>query len=129
MKYFIKLLAKLHQAIELLGYQVIDHGDVAIPLSHPKDRSTASHNQPRHLNLITESLKRIYNDAQKMNPAETFPLFLGGDHSIAIATAAAVAQTDNCGLVWIDAHADFNTHQTSINPNTVENSGLISSCL
>ena len=46
------------------------------------------------------------------------PLTLGGDHSIAIATCLASKKCcDNMGIVWFDAHADFNTFETTITGN------------
>jgi arginase len=46
-----------------------------------------------------------------------FPLFIGGDHSIAVGTIAAVTNNEPTGLIWIDAHGDFNTPQTSPSGN------------
>ncbi|HEY6751632.1 MAG TPA: arginase, partial [Rubrobacteraceae bacterium] len=43
-----------------------------------------------------------------------FPVFLGGDHSISIGTVSGVAKSaGQTGLLWLDAHADFNTPETS----------------
>lgn len=45
---------------------------------------------------------------------DQFPLILGGDHSIAIGTIAGVANNyDNLGVIWVDAHGDLNTRETT----------------
>lgn len=62
------------------------------------------------LNLSDEVIRCIYD--------KTFPLVLGGDHSIAIGTWNGIAQANNCheklGLIWIDAHMDAHTPKTSL---------------
>ncbi|MCI2455246.1 arginase family protein, partial [Listeria monocytogenes] len=48
----------------------------------------------------------------------SFPLILGGDHSIAIGTLAGVAKHyENLGVIWYDAHGDLNTEETSPSGN------------
>jgi arginase len=61
---------------------------------------------------------RVYETLE----ASTFPLSLGGDHSIAVGTQAGVAKFhrdrgQDIGLLWIDAHADMNTPETSPSGN------------
>jgi arginase len=46
-----------------------------------------------------------------------FPVFLGGDHSISIGTVSGVATVGRTGVLWVDAHADFNTPETSLSGN------------
>ena len=48
-----------------------------------------------------------------------FPLVLGGDHSISIGTMAGLKKMNNgnTGVIWVDAHADFNTPQTTVSGN------------
>ena len=60
-----------------------------------------------------KSFKRTTELARKVAEvveAGRFPLVLGGDHSIAIGTLAGLADKyKNLGVIWYDAHADFNT--------------------
>jgi len=42
---------------------------------------------------------------------------LGGDHSISLGSVAAAARGRTIGVIWIDAHGDFNTHQTTPSGN------------
>ena len=46
-----------------------------------------------------------------------FPLVLGGDHSIALGSIRGAAKHKKLGLLWIDAHADFNTDETTPSGN------------
>ena len=49
--------------------------------------------------------------------AGEFPIFLGGDHSIAMGTMGGVSERADTGVIWIDAHADFNVPATSPSGN------------
>ena len=50
--------------------------------------------------------------------ADSFPLVLGGDHSIAIGTIAGISKHfQNLGVIWYDAHGDLNTEETSPSGN------------
>jgi arginase len=48
---------------------------------------------------------------------EEIPIFLGGDHSASIGTIGGVTHDSPCGLIWVDAHGDFNTPETSASEN------------
>ncbi|MBR7553901.1 arginase, partial [Allobacillus saliphilus] len=61
--------------------------------------------------LAANKVSEIIEDGQ-------FPLILGGDHSMAIGTIAGVQKHyNNLGVIWYDAHADFNTEETSPSGN------------
>ncbi|MGI9056683.1 MAG: arginase [Pyrinomonadaceae bacterium] len=101
--------------IQELGYEVKDYGDVNI--SKPNRLVDVCEN-PRYLpemeiasGLMAKSVKEILRNGE-------FPVILGGDHSIAIGTFSGVSsffheQETDIGLIWFDAHADINTHETS----------------
>lgn len=60
------------------------------------------------LGIIAECVKRIINK-------QSFPLILGGDHSISIGTIAGISTScKNLGVIWFDAHPDVNIPETSI---------------
>lgn len=64
---------------------------------------------------VSEVIKRGVLEQCK---EDTFPLILGGDHCISIGTISAIrAAQPNTAVVWVDAHADINTPQTSISGN------------
>lgn len=102
-----------------LGYQVKDYGDVEI--IKPDYVAEADEN-PKYLK---EVLKSYANMSESINPIlqnDNFPVILGGDHSIALGTFSAVAsfyhrQNKEIGLIWLDAHADINTSDSSPSGN------------
>jgi arginase len=73
-------------------------------------------------NTYVEEISRIcnavYTLGRRVMEEKDFPLFVGGDHSIAVGTvAAAGADGEPIGLIWLDAHGDFNTPDTSPSGN------------
>ncbi len=94
-----------------LGHKVVDTGDVSIPI---RDKDTDTDKYVKEISQICES---IYKAGKKVVKKGHFPLFIGGDHSIAVGTVAAVTNDEPTGLIWIDAHGDFNTPQTSPSGN------------
>jgi arginase len=59
----------------------------------------------------------VYDIASQCVSCGDFAIFLGGDHSISIGSIAAAAQNDSLGVIWIDAHGDFNTPESSPSGN------------
>lgn len=81
-------------------------------------------NPYRYVNRIDAVLEFSRNAfsliTENFNPEEHFPIFIGGDHSISIATVSAVAKctgAHNLGVVWIDAHADLHSPLTTPSGN------------
>lgn len=105
--------AGLHDQLRALGHTLIDSGNLPVPLpeNEPPDTSKA-----RHLHSIAGVCHAIYDAAYQINQRGEIALFLGGDHSLSIGTVSAItAQPDHAGeresvgVLWIDAHGDFNT--------------------
>jgi arginase len=71
----------------------------------------------RHLPEVLAACASIYEVAKAAATARETPIFLGGDHSIAIGTIAGASTAGPVGLIWIDAHGDFNTPETSPSGN------------
>ncbi|STO06844.1 MULTISPECIES: arginase [Exiguobacterium] len=65
------------------------------------------------LYTVNELAEVVHEEIQ----ANRFPLIVGGDHSMAIGTLAGLAQTGPYGVIWVDAHADLNTGETSPSGN------------
>lgn len=105
-----------------LGYEVVDHGDMPTPVPvRPAMEPDAS---ARCLNLaeITAWTRAIDARAFELARGGGIPLFIGGDHSISMGTIAGVAR--HCAetgkdlvVLWLDAHADYNTPSTSPSGN------------
>ncbi len=112
-------LARLDARLEALGYAVDDLGNVEVDQaeSRPVGRENA-----RYLPEITASCRRLSKTVERALDEGRFPLVLGGDHSVAAGTVAGVAKhfrkrKRSLGLIWIDAHADMNTPETSPSGN------------
>ncbi len=106
--------AGLGAAIESLGYTVLDGGNVPVPVPEEKE---VRNPRARHLPAVAATCEEIYRRARECRARDEFILFLGGDHSIAIGTVAAVAEGRDIGLIWVDAHGDFNTPETTPSGN------------
>ncbi len=112
-------LAGLNAKLEALGYQVEDLGNVAVAQqeSTPTGRDNA-----KYLSQIAKSCGALAEAVDKIAAADDFPLILGGDHSVAAGTVAGVSNAyrkkdQKIGLIWIDAHSDMNTPDTSPSGN------------
>eukprot|EP01035_Chromulina_nebulosa_P018570 gene18570-24294_t len=72
----------------------------------------------RNINQIGHVCNRIYNDISKEADSDNFILILGGDHCIPIGTIPGLlSKRPNTGIVWVDAHADINSPETSSSGN------------
>ena len=112
-------LAGLNTKVAELGYAVEDLGNIAVvqPESVNEGPSRA-----RYLAEIQRTCETLAAMVEKTADAGKFPLVLGGDHSIAIGTVSGLSrhyqkQHQKIGLIWIDAHADMNTPETSPSGN------------
>ena len=103
----------LGDRLRSLGYTVEDHGNVVTPV---RDTLPAA-NGPGLLQAAVETGKAVYRAGQAAIAENRLPLFLGGDHSIAAGTIGGVTDSGPCGVIWIDAHGDMNTVETSPSGN------------
>ncbi len=115
--------AGLQERLERLGYEVHDQGNVAVPLKEEalqaerRISDKPDEINAHHLGAVIEVCTAIYTQMTKnVHPGE-FAIFLGGDHSISIGTVSGVASRGKHGVIWVDAHADYNTPQTSPSGN------------
>jgi len=112
-------VARLNQRLGELGYEVTDFGNVAVD---QPEASPVGREQARYLSQIARTCKRLAQRVETVAAEGLFPLVLGGDHSVAVGTIAGVArhlrhQQRRIGVIWVDAHADMNTPQTSPSGN------------
>jgi arginase len=112
-------IAGLGEQLVAMGYQVVDHGDVPVPI--PETR-TARNPQKRYIREIARVCERVYQRTSRSLTAGAIPIVLGGDHSLAagsVAASADVAASSGgaVGLLWIDAHGDMNTPATTTSGN------------
>jgi arginase len=111
--------ADLNEKLEALGYEVQDLGDldVIIPETHHFGDPKA-----KYLKEISDACNHLANLLLEVRQSGRIPLVLGGDHSIAVGTVSGVAESFRregkpIGLLWFDAHADFNTPDISPSGN------------
>jgi arginase len=112
-------VAGLQSRLKQLGRQVEDIGN--IPVKQPEEQHYGEKNA-KYLEEIAETCKGLTEIVRKSLDEDLFPLVLGGDHSIAVGTTAGVAahfhkQSKRVGLIWLDAHGDMNTPETSPSGN------------
>lgn len=75
-------------------------------------------NEKRNLEAINEFNQKLYEQVLQVIDASEFPLTVGGDHIIAIASSlASIQKHQNLGIIWFDSHADYNTYATSVTGN------------
>jgi len=115
-------VAGLEASLEAIGHVVEDGGNIAVAIPEQKKEGDP---RAKYLKEITATCTKHAETVMKTLEAGKVPLVLGGDHSVAAGTVAGVAefyrqqrrQDQKVGLIWIDAHADINTPETSPSGN------------
>src|SRR5579872_1053963 len=108
--------AGLAHEVQKLGFQVLDRGDIGVELQSNDEVGGPGH--PKHVSAIRAVCLAIADAVEDALRRDTFPVVLGGDHSMAIGVLAGVARVKGPqGIIWIDAHADLNTPETSPSGN------------
>jgi arginase len=105
--------ARLHERLQALGIQeVVDHGNLYVPI---REAAESADQQVRYYDVIEEVCGRLSGVVERVARDGGMPIVLGGDHSIAIGTLAGLrrAYAQAAGLIWIDAHADINSPDSS----------------
>ena len=108
---------RLEEHLEALGHQVRDLGDVDVPGAEELGLSYAG--PGGGLAFVDAIVGACETTAATLGdlPAEVFPIVLGGDHSISIGSVTGCSRRERVGVVWVDAHGDFNTAETSPSGN------------
>lgn len=111
--------AGLNAAIKALGYEVEDSGNIHVKI--PEEQHYGD-KRAKYLREIAETCQEAAVRLSQTLDDGWFPVSLGGDHSVAIGTVAGVSAYYRrlgrpIGLLWIDAHADMNTPETSPSGN------------
>jgi arginase len=105
--------AGLSNRLRELGYTVNDIGNIQFPIRETLFEKGKEFILP----ALIKANESIYVEAKKAIQDNTLPIFLGGDHSIAIGTIGGITDNTQKGIIWIDAHGDFNTPETSKSGN------------
>ena len=113
-------IAGLGERLTTLGYNVVDKGDLASPI--PETR-TPGDERKRYIKEIAKVCQRVYQATLQSLQENAVPIVVGGDHSLAAGSAAAVAEhvqttaQQALGLLWVDAHGDMNTPRSTTSGN------------
>ncbi len=108
--------AGLRARLETLGYQVRDQGNLPVPMVETSATPLPGA-KLRYLEPIATVCAALAETVAGMVAQGRLPLILGGDHSLAIGSVSGSARGRRLGLLWIDAHADFNTAETTPSGN------------
>lgn len=107
--------AGLKQDLRALGYNVYDKGDI-IP---PDDGMSLRH--MINFEQVNATNKHLYETVKATLERGHFPIVLGGDHSVAAGSVSAVAKhyenEGEIGIIWIDAHGDWNNEKSTLSGN------------
>lgn len=111
--------AGLAEELTADGRTCTDHGDLSVPRAEERDPDAA---QPyggsaKFVKEVRDVCERLAEEVADTLAEGDFPLVLGGDHSIAIGTIRGASREADIGVLWFDAHGDFNTPETSLSGN------------
>lgn len=108
-------IAGLHEKLKMLGCSIEERGDIVLPLREMLSQGDV---QSKHRPAIIEVCQKLSAEVYESLKSGRKPIVLGGDHSIAMGTVSGVSRfakdsRQSLGLIWIDAHADMNTPEST----------------
>lgn len=108
-------IAEIAPKLEALGYTVYDEGDINVRTQEVLAVEDAT---LKYLPEIADACRHLSNKVEQVLDSGDFPLILGGDHSMSIGSISGIAahcrkHGKRLGVLWIDAHTDINTPDTS----------------
>src|SRR5882762_7724599 len=113
-------IAGIRDQIATLGRVVVDKGNLPAPIPETQRPADA---KKKYIRDIAKVCQKLYDVALKSLDEGALPLVLGGDHSLATGSVAASAawvqrsRSKPLGLIWVDAHGDMNTPETTESGN------------
>lgn len=106
--------AGLEAALQASGHVVRDFGNVAAPLAEGVESGTS---HLKYLGPILAMSQELAGKVSEIIDAGFLPLTLGGDHSVSLGSVTGVSRRKKVGVIWFDAHGDFNVSSTSPSGN------------
>lgn len=107
--------AGLNSALVRLGHKVTDAGNIFSP---EKETRRPKNERALYETEVTQACENLAKKVEGAVARDRLPVVLGGDHSIAMGTVAGLVRArGEHGVIWVDAHADFNTPETSASGN------------
>ncbi|GAB1441625.1 arginase [Ignavibacteriales bacterium] len=112
-------IAHLSEKLQQLGYEVEDLGDIAIEIM---ETQLVGNDKLKYVDEIERTSLKLASVVEQTLENDEFPLCIGGDHSMALGTLGGISAYCNkrglrLGVIWIDAHADMNTDETTPSGN------------
>jgi arginase len=112
-------IAGVEERLRELGHTVVDEGDLTIK---NMEELRVGDVHARYLGEIARAATVACKKVDRIMSRGHFPLVLGGDHSIAVGTVSGIAafcrrERTKLGLLWVDAHGDINTPESSPSGN------------
>jgi arginase len=106
--------AHLQNKLEELGYAIEDKGNIEVPI---QEMCKITDPKLKYIDCIIPMSRRIGGAVATSIQGGRFPLVLGGDHSLSVGSIRGAAKNRKLGVIWVDAHADFNTPETTPSGN------------
>lgn len=107
----------LMQLIRANGHRAFDLGNLYVPSVGEQDKFARSKSM-KYLDAIVEVNNNLAELVYDTLSGGAFPLVVGGDHSLGLGSASGVGKCfDDFGIIWLDAHGDINTSETSPSGN------------
>ena len=112
--------AGLLTVLDGLGFEVKDHGDLSI--GDVAELADAPPDNARHYREIQRWIRALSARAYELARSGAIPIFLGGDHTLSMGSVNGIARHwreagRELFVVWLDAHADYNTPATTLSGN------------
>jgi len=106
--------AHLQNKLEELGYAIEDKGNIEVPI---QEMCAITDPKLKYIDCIIPMGRRVGGAVATSIQGGRFPLVLGGDHSLSVGSIRGAAKHKKLGVIWVDAHADFNTAETTPSGN------------
>jgi len=112
--------AGIGRLLQQLGFRVEDHGDLAVPEMSVADSQAPAH--ARYYDEVRAWVRAVSGRAFDLARSGATPIFMGGDHSLSMGSVNGLArywhdQSRPLFVLWLDAHADYNTPSTTLTGN------------
>lgn len=99
------------------GHRVFDLGNLYVPPVKESDKFVRG-NSMKYLDIIVDVNNNLAELVYDTLRGGAFPLVIGGDHSLGLGSVSGVGKCyDDFGIIWLDAHGDINTNETSPSGN------------
>ena len=106
--------AGLREGIESVGHRIHESGNVRVPIP---EMCRSDDVNLRNVDCVVPVARDLMGQVAAVIGEGHFPIVLGGDHSLSLGSVRGAASRMKLGLIWVDAHGDFNTHETTPSGN------------